>query len=46
MERSLVTDCYRAFLNKRICEQEKKILKQAEIDIKSDDLVDWDDLRA
>ena len=32
--------------NSPLTEQEKKILKQAEIDIKSDDLVDWDDLRA
>jgi hypothetical protein len=32
--------------NSPLTEQEKKILKQAEIDIKSHDLVDWDDLRA
>ena len=32
--------------NSPVTEQEKKILKQAEIDIKNDDLVDWDDLRA
>ena len=32
--------------NSPVTEQEKKILKQAEIDIKNDDLVDWDDFRA
>ena len=32
--------------NSPVTEQEKKILKQAEMDIKSEDLVDWDDLRA
>ncbi|MFC0272257.1 hypothetical protein ACFFIX_12505 [Metabacillus herbersteinensis] len=32
--------------NSPITEREKKILKQAEIDIENDDLVDWDDLRA
>ena len=32
--------------NSPVTEQEKTILKQAEIDIKNDDLVDWDDLRA
>ncbi len=32
--------------NSPLTEQEKKILKQAEMNIKSDDLVDWDDLRA
>ncbi|MDQ0220745.1 hypothetical protein ELQ35_02140 [Peribacillus cavernae] len=29
-----------------LTDQEKKILKQADIDIKNDDLVDWDDLHA
>ena len=32
--------------NSPVTEQEKKILKQAEMDIKNDDLVNWDDLRA
>ena len=32
--------------NSPVTEKEKKILKQAEIDIKNDDLVDWDDLHA
>ncbi|MDQ0221037.1 hypothetical protein ELQ35_19680 [Peribacillus cavernae] len=32
--------------NSPLTDQEKKILKQADIDIKNDDLVDWDDLRA
>ena len=32
--------------NSPVTEQEKKILKQAEIDIKNEDLVDWDDLHA
>ena len=32
--------------NSPVTEQEKKILKQAEIDIKNDDLVDWDDFCA
>lgn len=29
-----------------LTEEEKKILKQAEIDIENDDLVDWDGLHA
>ena len=32
--------------NSPVTEKEKKIIKQAEIDIKNDDLVDWDDFRA
>ena len=32
--------------NSPITEKEKKILKQAEIDIENDDLIDWDDLHA
>lgn len=30
--------------NSPLTEKEKKILKQVEIDIKNEDLVDWDDL--
>jgi hypothetical protein len=32
--------------NSPLTEKEKKILKQAEIDIENDDLIDWDDLHA
>jgi hypothetical protein len=32
--------------NSPLTEKEKKILKQVEIDIKKNDLVDWDDLHA
>jgi hypothetical protein len=32
--------------NSPLSEKEKKILKQAEIDIKNDDLINWDDLNA
>jgi hypothetical protein len=32
--------------NSPLTDKEKKILKQIEIDIENDDLVDWDDLRA
>ncbi|WP_243292960.1 hypothetical protein [Bacillus sp. FJAT-47783] len=30
--------------NSPLSKQEKEILKQAEIDIKNDDLINWDDL--
>lgn len=30
--------------NSPLTEKEKKILKQAEIDIENDDLIDWDDI--
>ena len=32
--------------NSPLTEKEKKILKQAELDIENGDLLDWDDLRA
>ncbi|EKN66479.1 hypothetical protein BABA_15257 [Neobacillus bataviensis LMG 21833] len=32
--------------NSPLTEKEKKILKQAEVDIDNDDLLDWDDLHA
>lgn len=32
--------------NSPLTEKEKKILKQADLDIKNDDLIDWDDLHA
>lgn len=32
--------------NSPLTEKEKKILKEAELDIEKDDLVDWDDLHA
>lgn len=32
--------------NSPLTDREKKILKQANIDIENDDLVDWDDVRA
>lgn len=32
--------------NSPLSEKEKKILKEAEIDIENDDLIDWDDIHA
>lgn len=32
--------------NSPLTEKEKKILKQAEVDIENDDLIDWDDFHA
>jgi hypothetical protein len=32
--------------NSPLTEKEKKIIKQVEIDIENDDLIDWDDPRA
>lgn len=32
--------------NSPLTEKEKKILKEAEIDIENDDLIDWEDLHA
>ena len=41
-EKEIIVEADHSPLN----EQEKKILKQAEIDIENDNLIDWEDFRA